>query len=113
VRASLVGTHLPRLAAAGIINYDGQTAQLSSTVRRHGLFGDEFGRSWATVYALAGSIIWLLILVVAAGIEPFSALSWGHVAAAGVVATVGIAISQARTQRRARRPLDSLEAVID
>jgi hypothetical protein len=113
VRASLVGTHLPRLAAAGLVEFDGHRAELAWSVRRDGLFDDARRRPWALIYGLAGLSMWFLIAVVAAGLGPFATLPWGAVAIASTTVAVGLAAGHFRATRRPRRPLDSFEALTD
>jgi hypothetical protein len=113
VRASLVGTHLPRLAAAGLVEYDGRTAELAWTIRRDGLFDDARRRPWALLYGLAGLSLWILIAAVAVGIGPLATLPWGVVAIASTAVAVGLAVGHFRASRRPRRPLDSFEALTD
>jgi len=114
VHASLVGTHLPKLASAALIEYDGRTATLTPETRRSGVLGtDRDVRSWHGYYAAFGVLAWVLIAGVAAGVGPLASLSWGTIAAAALVVALALALVHYLVDRRSNASLATFEALVE
>jgi hypothetical protein len=114
VHASLVGTHLPRLAAAGLVDYDGRTVALPAWTSHAGVFGT--GRvdvPWARYYATVAAAVWTLIAVTVANVPPF-ALPWSLVAGLGVTVALAVSVAQYVTARRTpAAPFVTFESLVE
>jgi DNA-binding transcriptional ArsR family regulator len=114
VQASLVGTHMPRLAAAGLIEYDGRSAALTAETRRSGVLGtDRERRSWHGYYATFGLLAWALIVGAAVGVDPIASLSWDAIAGTALLVALALALVHYVVDRRSHAPLATFEALVE
>lgn len=115
VHASLVGTHLPKLAASGLVEYDGRTVALPAWTSHDGVLGsDRAPVPWARYYAAVGAGVWVLIAATVANVPPFATLSWGPVAVLAVAVALAVSTLQYASSRRTpATPFVAFESLVE
>lgn len=114
VHSSLTTTHLPRLAAAGVVEYDGDRVALSRGVRRHGILGSQTASTrWPLWYGLLGVLVMLSTFAVAVGLVPIGVLSYETVTLGAVAGVLGLSVVRVFEERNARAPARAFDALIE
>jgi hypothetical protein len=114
VQASLTATHLPRLAAVGVVEYDGDRIALSREARRCGLLGPApVPTYWPLLYCALGVLVWTATLGIAAGVVSPGVLSYEAATVVAVAGVVSLVATRVVTERRPRALLDSVDALVE
>jgi hypothetical protein len=114
VHSSLTATHLPRLAAAGVVEYDGDRVALTPGVRRHGLIGrTRPATNWPLLYGTLGAFVFLLTLALAGGLLPVALVTYEAVTLGAVACVLGLSAVRYLGERRARAPPETFDALVE